>query len=173
MNNLGLDGLDQLRGTLRTIENDAAKKAAKAGVSAGLQALVSAIRQEINGLGISGEAKAACRLLVGRRLMKVGADYVGKAGFAVGKPSAAKKLSAGLRHLGQRGVGISANDIHWLVLGTAMRTTQSGHRTGEGPALLAGVVGEAASGAVSQILTAAQVGISKVLATEAAKVMKG
>ena len=86
-----LEGLSALQNTLATLRDRSAKKAAKAGVNAGLAELVKEIKARVNGLAISGELKAALRKTVNKRLKKKeGQDWTGKAGFGVGKQSARK-----------------------------------------------------------------------------------
>jgi hypothetical protein len=175
-----LQGLNELREKIKYLADKGVKKAAKAGVNAGLQPLLSGIRQEINGAPISAELKAAIRKTLGKRLKKQGDDYVGKAGFGVGQASKKKKEAAraragrgqkGIRGLTgeERGVGVSSANIHWFVLGTQQRQTKSGHATGKIEALLAGFIAKAAQSAGPRITAAAAERIQKVLAAEAAK----
>jgi hypothetical protein len=137
-----------------------------------LSPLLSEMRKEINGAPISAELKAATRKTLGKRLKKTGGDdYVGKAGFGVGKASKAKKAKAAKRagDKSRRGVGVSANNIHWFVLGTAERKTKKGHATGAIEAMLAGFVAKASQSSSSRITEAARKKITQVLAAEAAK----
>jgi hypothetical protein len=169
MTSMALSGLDAVRKTLGALKDKGVKKAAKAGIVAGLQPLLSAIRSEINGAPISAELKAEVRATLGKRLKKEGDDYLGKAGFGVGKANAGKKAKAAARHGTKGGVGISTANVHWFVLGTAERATEKGHRTGKIEPMLAGFVAKAAEQAGSRITSAAADKISKVLAAEALK----
>lgn len=59
----------------------------------------------------------------------------GKAGFGVGRQTAAKKRAAEARNLKRKskakpGVGIGSRNVHWLVLGTGARSTRSGYGRG-------------------------------------------
>jgi len=134
---MSLQGLAELSQTLIDIGDKAAKKAAKAGVNAGLGVLAKEIKDQVNAMGVSGELKAAIRKTVGKRLLKKeGDEYAGKAGFSVGTQSESKQRKAKARsQRGQkgsrekRGVGISAANVHWL-LGTKDRRTESGRRGG-------------------------------------------
>ena len=178
----GLKGLDRLQRTLTAIGDKASRKAAKAGVNAGLTPLVRAMRSAVNATGASPELKRAARQSLGKRVMKKeGRELSGKAGFGVGKPTKAKKTKAHERSVyGQggaklvRGVGISAANIHWPVLGTKeRRQKKTGHRTGAMPVLLPDVIRSAVATSGSAVLEAARAKITKVLAAEAAKLRKG
>ncbi len=168
---VGIEGLEEVREKLAAIRDKGVKKAAKAGINAGLTPLVQGIRSEVNGASISPELKKAVRQTLGKRLKKSGEDYVGKAGFAVGRQTAKKKAAARSRAADKdkRGVGISTANVHWFVLGTQDRQTAGGHRTGKIEALLAGFVAKAASSAESRITAAAADKITQVLAAEAAQ----
>ncbi len=175
-----IEGLDELRSCLGTLADKSAKKAAKAGVNAGLGVLSKEIKSAVNGLPISGELKAALRATVNKRLRKKeGEDWTGKAGFGVGKTSPRKKEAAHARAARgqggtgeQRGVGISSANVHWLI-GTKERHTDSGHRTGAMPDVLSGLIAEAADSAGPAMIEAARQKISQVLASEAQKAKKG
>jgi hypothetical protein len=173
-----LRGAKAMLETLAEIGKEGSKKAAKAGVNAGLAVLAKEIRTRVNGLQISGNLKAAIRKTVSKRLKKKEGDaYSGKAGFGIGKQSKAKKgAAAGRSYLGKigtmRGRGISANNIHWA-MGTRQRTTKSGHRTGAMPDYVRGVIAQAAESAGPAMLEAAAQKVTQVLASEAAKAKKG
>jgi len=171
----GLQGLDELRSCLATLADKSAKKAAKAGINAGLMELKKAIVAGVNSSSMTAAEKQAARKTVGKSLKKKGDDYAGKAGFGVGKPSQKKKEAARARaQRGQRGtnddrgVGISASNIHWL-MGTGERRTASGHATGKMPEVLNGIIAGAVSASDSQMVVAAAEKVRKVLASEAAK----
>ncbi len=179
-----LRGFHNLVRNLNELKDTASKRAARAGVNAGLTVLARTIRQAVNGTSASPQLKAAARKTVAKRLNRAqkteGKPYVGKAGFAVGKQGDKKKMTAHERFVyGQggarlaRGVGVSASNIHWFVLGTQQRTTRRGHRTGKIFGLLAGAVQSACVAAQSGILEAARSKVSQVLAAWAAKTKKG
>jgi hypothetical protein len=179
-----LKGFDDLVKALATLANKTTKKAAKAGANVGLTVLVKEMRRAVNGSSASPELKRAARKTLAKRLRKKeGKEYSGKAGFAVGKQSKAKGLSAHGRHMvgqggmkGSRtmvGTGLSASNIHWPALGTKGRTqTMTGRETGAMPAILKGVIDRAASTAGPAMLTAARNKIAQVLAADAVKVRK-
>ena len=172
----GLKGVDELQWALVSLRDKAAGKAARAGVNAALTPLVRAMRMAINGSSASPELKRAARQTIGKRVKKPSGQVVfGKAGFGVGRQSAIKKLAAHIRagDKSQRGVGISAANIHWPVLGTEERKTDIGHPTGKMPPQLPHVIQSAVSASSSAMLEAARAKITKVLAAEAAKLRKG
>ena len=187
-------GLDEFVAKLQSLAANTAPKAAKAGLNAGLAVLAKAERTAINGSSASPRMKRAARLTIGKRLVK--ASYgkqiiAGKAGFAVGKRSKKKQAKATARagDKTHRGVGIYASDIHWPALGTkereaglahgeggrlhktskAYQEVHGTHPTGRMPAVLAGVIKQAASSAAPAMLAAAAAKIRQVLAADAAK----
>lgn len=165
-------GLDKLTRSLNELRDKSAKKIAKAGVNAALRVLADAEKASVNASGASAELKAAARKTIGKRLKKKeGQGYAGKAGFAVGRQSKAKKQKASDRakDASRMGVGISASNVHWAVLGTKERQTTRGHGTGAMPPSLAGVVQSAAVSAQSGMLEAARSKCAQVLVAEAAK----
>ena len=169
---IGITGLEELRATLVTIKDRGVKKAVKAGINAGLQQGVSALRSAVNSSPASAELKAAARKTIGKSLRFYDGNYIGKFGFGVGAAAKGKRIAkaqAGHDKRGGGGVGLSAQNIHWPVLGTAERKTQSGHRTGAMPASLAGLVAQAAASAAPQMTTATAAKISQVLLSEALK----
>jgi hypothetical protein len=164
----GIQGLDKLRSTLKYLADDGAKKAAKAGVNAGLAEIVKAIRAGVNSSSMSPEAKQAVRQTIAKRLRKKeGQDYTGKAGFGVGKRTSLKKQAAHARYVqgqgggtgGRGGTGISSTNVHWL-LGTKGRMNKGTARpvmgregwrmmggiTGRMPDLLTGIISNAVAG---------------------------
>jgi hypothetical protein len=122
----GLEGVDKLLGKFKDLADHGIRKAAKAGVNAGLQPLVSEIRKAVNSAPISPDLKSAVRKTLGKRILKKeNQDLTGKAGFGVGKQGGAKGRAAKERAAasGMRGVGVSAADVHWFVLGTQARVS--------------------------------------------------
>lgn len=173
---MALQGVRELVDQITLMEGAISTKAAKAGVNAALAVLVKSIKSGVNASGMSLDEKAAARATVNKRLKKKEGDETGgKAGFGVGKQSAAKKRKATARRgRGQggtgeeRGVGISSANVHWL-MGTQDRTTQSGHATGKMPDVLSGIIATAAEDCTDEMLAAAAAKIRQVLAKEAAK----
>ena len=109
---------------LATLERSTANKVARASVNAGLTVLVKAIRRSIDSSAASEPLKRAMKKTVGKRFTTGGkkAKYgvAAKAGLGVGKK---KNASGSKDRSGRRGVGISANNVHWPALGTNARYT--------------------------------------------------
>ncbi len=193
----GLKGMDKMIRTLNTTKDKTAKKCAMAGVRAGLTPLAKAMRAGINASPASTGLKRAARKTIGKSLRRYrggkGARG-GKAGFAVGKPSKKKGMTAHERHVyGQggaklaKGVGVSSSNIHWFVLGTDERTLTKGPRavvleerndfitvqdTGKIKDIFKGVVPRATVAARGAMLEAARKKVDQVLARETAKLAK-
>lgn len=185
----GIKGLGALVRSLDTLKTSGARRVAKAGVNAGLTVLAQAMRVAINASGASPAMKRAVKVTISKRLKrKEGQPTVGKAGFAVGKRSAAKLAKAAARagDRSRRGVGISAANVHWAVLGTAERnqatatkgrgakarqvpTGRARHRTGRMPSQLPAVIASAASAAHAAMLEAARRKMEQVMQREAAR----
>jgi len=171
----GLKGLDKLQRTLNAIGDKASRKAAKAGVNAGMTVLTKHIRQGVNASPVSARLKKAARMTIGKSLKMRGGMPQAKGGFGVGRQSKRRKEKATARAAEKTaGVGISAANIHWPVLGTKKRTQiKTGKSTGIMPPELKGIVPAAVQTAQGPMLEAARAKITKVLAAEAAKLRKG
>lgn len=174
-----LQGFDAMVRRLDTLKDKSTVKLGKAGVNAGLGALAKSLRAAVNAAPVSSDMKKAARATISKRLKKKeGQPTSGKAGFAVGKRSKAKKEKAiGRSYAGSlgtaRGVGISASNVHWPVFGTQDRRTASGRATGKMPSLLGGLVKQASATAGPAMLEAARKKVTQVLAAEASKLRKG
>lgn len=151
------------------LRKDAAKIARK-GVNAGLTPMAQAVRAAVSAAPLSDELKAAARKSVGKRMVKGTDPPEGKIGFGVGKQTARKKEQIHTRTQRgpggsgeKRGVGVSANNIHWFVLGTQDRTTTAGHPTGKIAGLLSGIVQSATSGNADAVMAAARANVDTAL----------
>jgi hypothetical protein len=171
-------GWRELDAMFQRLAEEGAKKALRAGVGAAMKPISQALRAAVDASGAPKEVKRQAKKLIGRRFDKKGGrkknEVRAKVGFAVGKQSQKKKLTAHERYQaykagGAKGVGISSSDIHWFVLGTQQRATKAGHRTGKIPPELAGVLEQATAGAMQQSLAAARAKIDEVITREAAK----
>lgn len=166
-----LRGFDRVMKVLDTTKDKTARKMAKSGINAALMELSKAIRKGVNSAPLSPEMKRAVRTTIAKRLKKKeNQPYQGKAGFGVGKQSKKKREKATARagDKSRRGVGIAAANIHWPVFGTQERSA-GGHPTGKMPALLLGIVKQAAAASGPAMLEAARKKVSTVLATEVAR----
>ena len=187
-----LSGVDELMAELNRLRINVPLKAGRAGISAGLAIMVRSMRQAVNNSGASSQMKRAARQTIGKRLLSDTRQLIGKAGFGVGKPSKRKKEKAKSRagDKSRGGVGISASNIHWAVLGTADREAGvkcgaggrfqkigklrryligKTHRTGAMPAILAGVIEPAVREASAPAMAAMAEKIEQIVAAEAAK----
>jgi len=178
-NPMNLKGFSRLTANLEKTQRKTSQKVARAGMSASLTPLTKAMRAAVNASPASKEVKRQARKLIGRSLKKSKGNYTGKAGFAVGKQSKKKSMTAHERFVyGQggagmaKGVGISASNIHWFVLGTDERQTKSGKATGMIKDLLKGVIPAATVSARGAMLEAARNKCDQVLARETAKLTK-
>ncbi len=109
---------------------------------------------------------------IGKRFSRGGTNVLGrttrplaKVGFAVGKRKARERMISRAvkrhkeRHGGVKskgGVGVSAANIHWFVLGTSERVTKAGRRTGRiSPPPFKGVAKRAAAASAGPAMAAA------------------
>jgi len=201
MINVELQGLDRMLKVLNTTKDKTVKKMAKAGVNSGLLALTKSMRAAVTAAPVSTAVKRAARKTIGKSMRRYrgGRGLIGgKAGFAVGKPTKKKGLTAHERNVyGQggaklaAGVGLSASNIHWFVLGTKKRYRNGGSKarlwrnrigrslgmggsgyTGQIEDVLKGVIPVATASARRPMLEAARAKITQVLARETAKIAR-
>ena len=171
-------GLDQLMRNMNTLKDKTIKKATRAGINAGLTPLVKTIKHEIDNVSsdqASTSLKRAAKKTIGKRLKKRRGKYHGKAGFAVGKPTKRRKFTARERYQagwgGMKilsGVGISASNIHWFVLGTASRFRRKG-ATGKIKPVFHGIIPMAAISSSGKVAEATKKKTSEVIEREARK----
>ncbi len=163
---IGQKALDR---KLNHLATHGGKKAARAGINAGLVPLVRALRAAINSTDASPGLKRQARKTIGKRFAKekggaLKGQFVAKAGFAVGKK---KKPPTGGK---SRGVGVGVANIHWFVLGTdPRRTTKTHHYTGRIRNVFDGVTRIAFAGSAQAMVRAARKKIAEVIKREAMK----
>lgn len=172
-----VSGLPQIDAKLKHLSRDGSKKAIVAGVRAGLTPIRRAMRSAINASSASPALKREVRKTIGSRFnKKIGrGQYGAKVGFAVGKKRAStamrknRSAASNVTSSGAaKGVGASANDIHWFVLGTVGRHTMSPSRyVGIIPAIFDGVTDKAIAASSGASLEAARQKIKQVLEREA------
>ena len=112
--------------------------------------LKKGLRREVNKTQAPASAKRAVRATVGSRVKKVRGDYQLKVGFGVGKATKSQGEKATARARSSRpGVGISKQNIHWVILGTGKhskktrqhrRKKKSGASTGSTAPMMLGMV---------------------------------
>ncbi len=148
------------------------------GMSAGMVPVLKAIRAGINATDASPFLKREARKTIGKKIKRGGpSGPEAKAGFSVGKKAKqvakakvarSKRLGAGKG--GGRGVGISASNIHWFVLGTQFRFhKKSGRRTGRIKPPFNKVMMQAVSASQGAYLAAARAKITQEIQKEAMK----
>jgi hypothetical protein len=203
-----VSGLADLNRNLSHIQEVASKRAASAAIGAALAPIVKSMKSSINGSSASAAAKKAARQAVGKRFLRGGTNKLGKVtalvakvGFAVGMSGKriAKQSAKKAERARPKGVGITASNIHWLVLGTGDRVLTgkgraqfersmkdvpvgvlsghrgkgAGHPTGRVEPLFAGLAPQAlAAGAAEAINAAAAKARSVILAEVRKKYVK-
>jgi hypothetical protein len=124
----------ELKRKLDRLSRKGSKKAIEAGVRAGMQPVAKAMRAGINMTSdASPELKREARKTIGARIVKATKkeERQGKVGFKVGKRKAAigKAVAAREKRIAKGakggGVGVSAANVHWFVLGTKKRKLDS------------------------------------------------
>ena len=129
-------GIREIDAKLDNLVRRDANKVARAAIQAGMTSIAKSIRSAVDSAQASPEMKRALKKLVGKRLVTGGRSarfgVAAKVGLGVGKKSAKQQKQAasdagsGTKHRSsRRGVGLSANNVHWPALGTAARFTAS------------------------------------------------
>jgi len=120
-----LEGDRELARKLAMLGSSGIRKAARGGINASLTPLKKAMKSAVNATPASPAIKKIARKAIAKRMVK--GKMEGKVGFGVGsrKTKAGKKTmsAAKARHVAgmsgeRKGVGISATNVHWFVLGT-------------------------------------------------------
>lgn len=123
-----VEGIDELRERLTFLGDRDARSIGRAAENAMAREMAKSIRRFIPKSIMPQAADKG----IGSRLIRMrgGIDPGAKAGVAVG-PSG-KRVNAVINRGGRKGVGVSANNLHWFALGTADRYTgsrKSGNRS--------------------------------------------
>jgi hypothetical protein len=141
-----LQGYERLERKLLTLGDPRRVKAgARNAIRAGQRVLVAGIKSKIPGR-YKDARRAIGHSLKRARQTEHADQVVAKVGAAVGMKKNTRPVTRT-----RPGVGLSARNIHWAILGTGDRAHESGHPTGSMPAILGGVVkaGYAASSAAA------------------------
>jgi hypothetical protein len=171
-------GDKELDRKLKRLAANSSKKAITAGIRAGMAPIAKAMRAAINSTSASSELKREARKTIGARFGKTRKiqERHAKVGFGVGKRAAAVKRAKAARQKrieggrsGGGGVGISAANIHWFVLGTDERHQESGHPTGQIANVFGDVTRLAMAGSMAASVHAARRKITQVIEREARK----
>lgn len=172
-----LGGLSEMIRTLDRVSG-AARKAARAGVMAGLASLSKSTKKAIDASNADADLKRIAKQTIGHRLTTKATakrDAGGKFGFAVGSmKTKLAKTRAGLAteragDTSRPGVGVGRANIHWFVVGTDERQKKSGDPTGRMDPTLDGVIDMAISSGAAQAISVAAEKSKQVLAREVAK----
>ena len=166
-----ISGDRQIDRQLRRLEARTAKKALTAGIKAGQMKVAKAMRAAINATDASADLKREARKSIGSRFTRGGVARTGKITARVSKVgfSVAKKHKT-LKKTGEgrsRGVGISAANIHWFVLGTKDRHHDSGKSVGRIEAVFGDVTEKAFTASKGAALEAARAKVTQVIQREA------
>lgn len=142
-----ISGVEQLHKTIDQINDDVSKKDAAKVVRSVAANIAKAMRTEVTKSNASADLKRAARRAIKQRMKKAfgskrGSSKEAKVGFGVGKPAEANRSGHN-----RGGVGVSSKNIHWFVLGTGERATNTGHATGRVQAVFAGLASKAVGGA--------------------------
>ena len=163
-----LTGDKELIRKLNELGTRGAKKATRAGIRAAMTPVAKAARAAVNATSASPALKRAARKAIGKRFVR--AKLEAKVGFGVGKPSKKKRSAAKERAMAgdRKGVGVSASNIHWFILGTQERSTAK-RRTGRIESVLSGVIPNATMASAGASVEAARRKIQQVIEREARK----
>jgi hypothetical protein len=158
--------IEALRTGLSQFGASTQRRTLRQATSKGLRVLQKSVKAEI-----PSEWKQV-KPLIGVRMLKAvaGQDPAGKVGAGVGKQTKARKARAADRAAqgrsgAKKGVGISASNVHWPILGTGQRQTKSGKSTGRMPPQIPDIVKNGVRAGYPQAVTvmigAVQEGIDK------------
>jgi len=144
------------------------KRAITAGIRAGMTPIAKAMRAAINEAEASAELKREARKTIGKRFARAYKSTLreAKVGFSVGKKQKTLKKTGGGA---SRGVGASARNIHWFVLGTDDRFLKTGHSTGQIENVFGAVTRAAVATSAVASVNAARRKIFEVIKREAQK----
>ena len=129
-----ITGIKELDAKLKQLERTYGISISKACMTGMATPYKKAIRRSVNATSNSARLKRAARSTVNSRIKRLAAKqgYELKVGFGVGKQTKAKRGKASARAKlgkkggGGRGVGISANNVHWIVFGTGKGSVLAG-----------------------------------------------
>lgn len=121
----------QIDRKLRELKQSAQNKIARPALTKAARLSAKAMKSEV-----PANLKDAKRAIGYKVKVKGTEEIVAKAGAGVGikRSKLTKQLEKQkVRRAGHPGVGISAANIHWFLLGTEERVTKEGHKTGRMP----------------------------------------
>jgi len=164
MINITVDGLPEIVKRLQVVEDKLSKTVLKAAVKSGLTVVAQEMRKQIPASMVNA------RRAINGRVKGSGSRLVAKVGVGVGKKSnrALKERAAN-----RPGVGISGNNLHWWVIGTAGRRTKSGAWRGAMPAMRPGLAKNALATSRGRAIAKMAMTARKRMTKELAKIRKG
>lgn len=158
---IGLKALDR---KLRSLEKQGTVRVSRATMVGMAAPLRSSIRKETDATAITGRGldarglKKAAKATVGSSIKrdKDTGELALKVGYGVGKQSKLRKTKATARAAGgDAGVGISAANVHWIVLGTGKHSEKtSSERTKKGTGGSTGSTEQFFDGVIPKAVTA-------------------
>lgn len=155
---------------LDRLSKSGSKKAIVAGIRASMTPIAKAMRAAINASEASPKLKREARKTIGARFAKGFKQRnvrEAKVGFSVGKKKKAIAKATAAHEGG--GVGLSAANIHWFVLGTDERQQKSGKATGKIEGVFGDVTRQALATSAPASVAAARKKIKQVIEREARK----
>ena len=172
-------GDKELERKLKHLSRRGSKRAITAGIRGSMVPIARAMRAAINATAASTDLKREARKAIGARFGKTRriTERHAKVGFSVGKK--AKQIRAAYRSkkVDEKGVGISATNVHWFVLGTdervlkkgSARGPKAGHPTGQIVNVFGDVTRLAMAGSMAASVAAARKKITQAIEREARK----
>lgn len=122
-----ISGLERLHERLSYLRDQSARRIGRAAVGAMAQEFARGIRRYVPE---SVAPRTADRGIGARTLRSLGPrDFRAKAGIRVG--SANKNILKSVNRGKRKGVGVTAQNLHWFALGTVARRTRGGRYTGK------------------------------------------
>lgn len=173
--NIQITGAEELEKWLRLQAPRAARKAIKAGIVAGMNPVVKAVRREVNDATASDELKSTVRKSIGKKIASKRGQVSARVGFGVGK-----KHNPAMASRARPGVGISATNVHWPILGVGEQSiargskgeraqTTTGRKTGGYAPQFAGALGRAVMASSQQVILVAGRKLWQVMKREASR----
>lgn len=144
--NIDIDGVEQLMRRFGELKNQKmTRRVMSATLKGGLDAIGKQMKKDLD-----PEVKSGKTAVKSRVMFRKSGELVAKVGFGVGrkkKKTVAQKARAIKKRQGRKrgtGVGISGQNVHWWIAGTAeRRQLTTGQRTGIMPAMQRGLASKA------------------------------
>ena len=159
-----MTGVEELDKKLAQLKLGAANKIARPALTKAARLLLKKMKAGVP--PDKKDMKRALGMVVDAKGGKSKNQQRAKVGAAVGKASKSEAKRSGKN---SGGVGISGQNIHWFLLGTQKRTTDSGKNTVTMPPQLPGLVKDATSSVKSEMLSVMKSEVETRLAQLAAK----